>query len=67
MAILKFRGTVGTNKVGSDCEFEFEVDEEDLPKNTDERKRALNEIGLEALWESGMIEWNFEQVGTEES
>lgn len=66
MAILKFEGSVSTNKVGSECKFTFEIDEEDLPENTNEREHTLNEIALEALWESGQIDWGYEQIGTEE-
>lgn len=33
MALKKYVGYVKTNKVGSACEFEFEVDDEDLPDN----------------------------------
>lgn len=66
MAILKFKGTVSTDKVGSECEFEFEVDEDDLPEDAEERKATIHEIGLEALWESGVLDWGYEQVEGEE-
>ena len=66
MAILKFKGTVSTNKVGSECDFEFEVDEEDLPEDSGKREKMIHEIAQEALWESGQIDWTYEQVESEE-
>ena len=65
MAMLKFRGVVKTNKVGSECSFEFEVDEEGLPDGPPERSKALNDAALEALWESGQVEWDYEQIDEE--
>lgn len=65
--ILKFTGTVGTIKVGSGVKFSFEIYEEDLPTNPDEREEAIDEIALEALWESGVVDWSYEQVGEEEA
>lgn len=61
MAILKFVGTVSTNRVGSACRFNFEVDEEDLPDDPDKRRVKLDDIAQEAIWESGMVSWDYEQ------
>ena len=64
--ILKFEGRVGTNKVGSDCTFTFEIDEEDLPNTPARRTEYIDKVAQEAMWESGTIDWSFEQVGEEE-
>ena len=62
MATRKYVGRVRTNNIGSECEFEFEVDDEDLPEDPDERAGTLNEIALEALWESGKVEWSYKEA-----
>ena len=67
MAILKFKGTVSTNKVGSECEFEFEINEEDLPEDPGERERMIDKIALEELWEYGRIDWGFEEVDSNDT
>lgn len=59
MAIRKFIGTVSTNKVGSDCEFMFEVDEASLPKGKQAREDYLDNEALQAMWESGQVEWSY--------
>jgi hypothetical protein len=59
MAILKFIGTVSTNKVGSDCEFTFEVYEASLPKGKQARQDYLDAEALNAMWESGQVEWSY--------
>lgn len=66
MATLRFAGTVGTRKVGSECEFEFEIDEADLPEDATAREEYIDKAALEAVWESGIIDWSFEQVGEED-
>jgi len=59
-------GRVGTNKVGSECDFEFEVDEEDLPLDPEKRKEVIEDMAREAMWDSGKVDWNYEQVGEED-
>ena len=59
--LLKFTGTVSTQKCGSECAFTFEVYEQDLPTDKNEREDYLNKIALEALWESGQVDWSYEQ------
>lgn len=63
MAMLKFEGRIGTNKVGSDCEFEFEVNEEDLPKNKEKRREYIEEMAKDAAFQ--FIDWSYAQVGEE--
>lgn len=63
--VLKFIGTVRTNRAGSACTFEFEVDEARLPRDADGREAAINKAGLAALWESGQVEWAYEPAGEE--
>lgn len=48
-----YKGYVATNKVGSDCEFEFEADD-------DATEDEIEELAREAIFEQ--IEWNFEVV-----
>ena len=62
MTIRKYKGYVRTNKVGSECEFEFEIDDEELPEDPQEREQEINEIALDALWGSGKIDWSYEEV-----
>lgn len=66
MAIRKYIGTVSTNKVGSGCEFEFEIDDEDLPEDPEEARSVINNIALEALWDSGKINWAYGEVAESE-
>lgn len=56
---MKFRVYARTNKVGSDVEFDIEVDDEDW-EYADELKR--DEIMLDMLFDSGLIEWYYEEV-----
>jgi hypothetical protein len=65
--IRKYRGVVSTNRVGSECDFEFEIDDEDLPEDPGKRERMINEIALEALWGSGQIDWDYEEVDSDNS
>jgi hypothetical protein len=41
---------------------EFEIDDEDLPEDPQKREDAINDRALEALWESGVIDWSFAEV-----
>lgn len=66
--IRKYEGKVSTNKIGSECEFEFEIDDDDLPEdNPGKRERMINAIALEALWDSGIIDWGYEEVASKDS
>lgn len=50
----KFTGSVSTNKVGSEDQFEFEVDD-------DATEEQIEEAGREAMFER--IEWFYEEDG----
>lgn len=65
--IRKYEGKVHTSKIGSTCEFGFEIDDDDLPEDPGKREREINKIALEALWESGVLEWGYEEVASEDS
>jgi hypothetical protein len=65
MAILKFKSTVRTDKIGSECKFTFKIDEEDLPEDPGDRDDVIHELAKEALWDSGTIYWSYEQVEDE--
>lgn len=62
MTIRKYVGRVSTNRVGSECEFEFEIDDEDLPEDPIKRQREIDKIALEELWESDILEWGYNEV-----
>ena len=53
----QFKGYVSTNKVGSECEFEFEVED-------DATEGAIEEAAREAMFDR--IEWNYEEEPTHE-
>ena len=65
MGTLRYRGTVRTARVGSQCTFEFTIEEDDLPEREVERNVAIEKIAQEALWESGVFEWGYEQIAKE--
>jgi len=48
----KFTGVICTNKVGSDCHFEFEVED-------DATEEEIDEMAKEVAFES--IDWYYEQ------
>ena len=48
-----FTGTIRTNKIGSECEFEFKVEDDTTPEN-------IEELAREQAFQ--LIEWNFEEV-----
>jgi len=48
-----FTGFIRTNVVGSDCEFEFEVDEDAKPEDIDEEAR-------QAAFDN--VEWGFKEI-----
>jgi hypothetical protein len=62
MAIKRYRGTVSTNKVGSECHFEFEIDEDSLPDDLGERREVIEKEAQAAMWESGQVSWDFEEA-----
>ena len=48
-----FKGSIGTNKVGSQCEFEFEMDD-------DATEEEIEEVAQECAFEK--IDWHFTEV-----
>lgn len=48
-----FRGFIRTSAVGSDCEFEFEVDENAKPEDIEEEAR-------QAAFDN--VEWGFKEI-----
>lgn len=58
--IVKAR--VSTNKVGSDCHDELEIDDEDLEGLTDEEKeREIDSKVFDYIYEM-MIDWGWQEV-----
>ena len=53
MIVRKFKGTIGTDNVGSECEFEFEI--EDYATNKD-IENAAKEVAFEYIY------WNYDEV-----
>ena len=53
---MKIKITVQTDKIGSKCETEIDIDEEQGSATQEE----LEEYALEAMF--GMIEWNWTKV-----
>lgn len=51
---MKYIGYIMTNKIGSKCEFEFEIDEEELDLLTEE---DIDDLAKEAAFQN--IEWNY--------
>lgn len=49
----KFTGSISTNKVGSECSFEFEADD-------DATEDQIEELAREAAFD--WIDWNYEEV-----
>ncbi len=60
--MAKFRIFVATDRVGSKCEYVAEIDDEDLEDMSDDEK---DEVLLEALWDSGMVDWWWEPTPPE--
>lgn len=56
-----FRIRISTNKVGSDCTLDVEMDDEDVPEDW-ESSGSFNREMFEILTDSGLYEWNFEEV-----
>ena len=57
----KFRLWVQTNVIQSKCETIIELDDEDVPEDF-EADRDFNNDMLDSLWDSGMLDWGFEEV-----
>ena len=49
--------SVSTNKVGSTCEYDFDVDDDEFDGMSD---AEINDYMLECLWQSGMIDWTYD-------
>lgn len=60
--IRKYKGEVSTDKAKSISEFYFEIDDEDLPEDPNERRAAIDDIALEEMLESGKMRWDFGEV-----
>jgi hypothetical protein len=58
---MRFNGYVKTDKVGSKCEFEFEVEASEVEgMNEEERQKTIENAAREAAFES--VEWTFWEV-----
>ncbi|HDG7527535.1 TPA: hypothetical protein PFR81_002032 [Clostridioides difficile] len=59
---MKINACVKTNKVGSDCEYEIEIDNDDLEDmSNEEREDYINKIVLDYALES-LIDWDWYEV-----
>ncbi|HBF2805526.1 TPA: hypothetical protein KN238_000107 [Clostridioides difficile] len=59
---MKINVRVKTNKVGSDCELELEIDDDDLKDMSDEdREDYIDKIAWEYIMES-LIDWCWYKV-----
>ncbi|HBF7094271.1 TPA: hypothetical protein STX52_003233 [Clostridioides difficile] len=59
---MKINACVKTNKVGSDCKYEIEIDNDDLEDMSDEaREDYINKIVLDYALES-LIDWSWHEV-----
>ncbi|HEL2860444.1 TPA: hypothetical protein UL242_002553 [Clostridioides difficile] len=59
---MKINICVKTNKVGSECEYELEIDNDDLEDmSEEERKEYINKIALDYALES-LINWNWYEI-----
>jgi len=67
MATKTYTATVQTNKIGSECTAEFEVDEADLEGlSADERDALLHERALDAVFEMSQVYVWYEEGGEDE-
>jgi hypothetical protein len=59
---MKFRAWISTNKIGSECETEFEIDDAELAEmsSDEERDRYIEETAREAAFNH--IEWSWEPL-----
>ncbi|EGT3641021.1 TPA: DUF7167 family protein [Clostridioides difficile] len=59
---MKINICVNTNKVGSECEYELEIDNDDLEDmSEEEREEYINKIALDYALES-LINWNWYEI-----
>ncbi|HHY0047884.1 TPA: DUF7167 family protein [Clostridioides difficile] len=59
---MKINVHVKTNKVGSDCELELEIDDDDLKNMSDEdREDYIDKIAWDYAFEN-LIDWNWYEV-----
>ncbi|EGT3945307.1 TPA: hypothetical protein KOR49_002200 [Clostridioides difficile] len=59
---MKINICVKTNKVGSECEYELEIDDDDLKDmSEEEREEYINKIALDYALES-LIDWNWYEI-----
>lgn len=59
---MKINICVKTNKVGSECEYELEIDDDDLEDmSEEEREEYINKIALDYALES-LIDWNWYEI-----
>ncbi|HBG7056104.1 TPA: hypothetical protein KQ981_003004 [Clostridioides difficile] len=59
---MKINVHVKTNKIGSDCELEFEIDDDDLKDISDEeREDYIDKIAWDYVFEN-FIDWNWYEV-----
>ncbi|HBG8471502.1 TPA: hypothetical protein KRH38_003864 [Clostridioides difficile] len=59
---MKINICVKTNKVGSGCEYELEIDNDDLEDmSEEEREEYINKIALDYALES-LINWNWYEI-----
>ena len=56
---MRIRIKVSTNKVGSECYDEFDIDDAEWNEMTEQEQA---DFCLEALWNSGMVDWTYEPV-----
>jgi hypothetical protein len=62
--MARFTAYVETKKVGSRCETDFDVDDEELERLTaDERTDKVQAYALEAVWGLELVEVGFTEVG----
>lgn len=62
--MARFKVSVSTNKVGSRCEREFEVDDEDLEDlNEQEHDALVDEYARDVMFD--MIDWGWDRVEDE--
>lgn len=59
---MKINVHVKTNKIGSDCKLEFEIDDDDLKDMSDEeREDYIDKIAWDYVFEN-FIDWNWYEV-----
>lgn len=59
---MKINIYVKTNKIGSECEYELEIDDDDLKDmSEEEREEYINKIALDYALES-LIDWNWYEI-----